>query len=67
MKRAKIAAALCAAFYCALLWAKPAAWYLWRSPSSDGFVCAQIAPGDDWEVMKGPFRDALCRKPGDPG
>ena len=64
MKRMRIALLLLAACYGTLLWAKPAAWFLWRSPSSDLFICAQNAPGDDWVVMKGPFRDALCKKPG---
>lgn len=64
MKRLKIAAFAAAALYCALLWAKPAAWYLWRSPSNSQFICAQIAPGDDWVVIRGPFQDAHCKKPG---
>ena len=60
------ALALCIALCATASWAKPAAWYLWRSPSADNFICAQVAPGEEWVVMKGPFKDALCKKPGEP-
>jgi hypothetical protein len=47
--------------------AEPAAWFLWRSLVADGFICAQVSPGDGWQRLRGPFRDALCQKPGVPG
>ena len=49
-----------------LAWAGPAAWYLWRSPYADGAICSQIAPGDGWVVIKGPYQDGVCRKTGVP-
>jgi hypothetical protein len=66
MKLAKTVALLGAAFYASLLWAEPAAWYLWRSPFNESAICSQISPGERWEVIKGPFQDASCRKPGVP-
>jgi hypothetical protein len=54
------------AFCCPLLWAGPAAWYLWRSPENSFPICSQISPGDDWQAVKGPFQDSVCRKPGVP-
>lgn len=47
--------------------AAPAAWYLWQSPYADGILCSQTSPGDGWQVLRGPFRDARCQKPGEPG
>ena len=66
MKRMIQVLACCVALGTTASWAKPAAWYLWRSPSADNFICAQFAPGEEWVVMKGPFKDALCKKPGEP-
>jgi hypothetical protein len=60
------AAFVCAAFFCSLLWAKPAAYFLWRSPHNEAAICSQISPGDEWVVIKGPFQDASCRKLGEP-
>ncbi|MQY51328.1 hypothetical protein [Rhodocyclus gracilis] len=47
--------------------AEPAPWYLWVSNTADGLICAQISPGEDWRILRGPFRDGLCRKQGVPG
>lgn len=47
--------------------AAPAPWYLWASRQGEGFICAQVSPGDGWERIRGPFADAVCRKPGTPG
>ena len=66
MKRMIQVLACCVALGATASWAKPAAWFLWRSPSADNFICAQFAPGEEWVVMKGPFKDSLCRKPGEP-
>lgn len=44
--------------------AQPAPWYLWQSKANGATFCAQNAPGDGWERVAGPFRDAGCRKPG---
>ena len=46
--------------------AAPAPWYKWHSPEVDYDICAQFSPGPGWEVVKGPFQDAQCRKPGTP-
>ena len=51
---------------CSLVWAGPAAWYLWRSPLAEGAICSQISPGDGWVVLKGPYQDAVCKKTGVP-
>jgi len=53
--------------YCASLCAGPAAWYRWRSEESPIDVCSQTSPGDGWVPVKGPYADALCKKPGNPG
>lgn len=49
------------------LWAGPAPWYKWHSSEADYDVCSQIPPGDGWRIVKGPFKDAHCQKPGTPG
>ena len=54
------------ALYCSALFAGPAPWYRWRGPQADLDVCSQIAPAEGWVIVKGPFADALCRKPGLP-
>ncbi len=53
-------------FFCSSLWANPAAWYRWRSAESDVDICAQVSPGEGWVVAKGPYQDAICKKPGVP-
>ena len=66
MKIAPTALFVCAAWYGSLVWADPAAWYLWRSPENPSAICSQISPGDGWVVIKGPFQDGVCKKPGVP-
>lgn len=44
--------------------AAPAPWYLWQSKVDGATFCAQTAPGEGWERIAGPFRDAGCRRPG---
>lgn len=66
MKSARTAALICAALYASLLWADPAAWYLWRSPQNESAICSQISPGEGWVAIKGPFQDAVCKKLGVP-
>ena len=63
MKIARTALFACTA-WCALAWADPAAWYLWRSPESPSAICSQLAPGEGWVVIKGPYQDGVCKKPG---
>lgn len=60
MKHALCIAA--AAFACSIAFAAPAAWFKWHSPLADYDVCAQISPGDDWYIVKGPFEDSGCKK-----
>ena len=66
MKIVRTAALVGAALFCSLTWADPAAWYLWRSPHAEGAICSQISPGEGWVVIKGPFQDGVCKKPGVP-
>lgn len=63
IKTVLIFVALCSPF---ALWAGPAPWYKWHSNSADYDVCSQISPGDGWEIVKGPFQDSHCQKPGMP-
>lgn len=42
--------------------AGPASWHLWQSMLSGRLVCAQTSPGEGWIRLRGPFRDAGCRK-----
>ena len=66
MKIAPTALFVCTVCYGALVWADPAAWYLWRSPENPSAICSQLTPGDGWVVIKGPFQDGVCKKPGVP-
>lgn len=43
--------------------AAPAPWYLWRSKVDGKTFCFQVSPGEGWERVDGPFRDARCKKP----
>ncbi len=47
-------------------WAEPAAWYRWRSEESNVDICSQTPPGEGWVAVKGPYQDAVCKKPGVP-
>lgn len=41
--------------------ARPADWYLWQSKlEKDKTLCSQTSPGDGWEKLSGPYRDARC-------
>lgn len=64
MKRASIITLL--ALFCSAPWAGPAPWYKWHSAEGDHDICAQFSPGDGWSIIKGPFEDSACRKPGVP-
>ena len=43
--------------------AAPAPWYLWKSRVDGKTFCFQTSPGEGWERVDGPFRDARCGKP----
>jgi hypothetical protein len=44
--------------------AVPAYWYRWQSKLDGKYVCAQVHPGEGWQKIGGPFRNARCRNPG---
>jgi hypothetical protein len=46
--------------------AKPAPWYEWRSKVDGRQTCRQVSPGEGWEKVSGPYRDARCLHPGTP-
>jgi len=56
--------ALLALLFSLAVTAQPAPWFLWQSKANGATFCAQTAPGEGWERVAGPFRDAGCRKPG---
>jgi hypothetical protein len=60
-------AALSAMLMCAVVFAAPAPWYLWRSELNGKLFCSQVPPGEGWEKAGGPFKDARCKHPGAPG
>ncbi|GGC71485.1 hypothetical protein [Undibacterium terreum] len=43
--------------------AGPAAYFRWKSKFNNYTICAQTTPGDGWEILSGPFKDAHCSKP----
>ena len=43
--------------------AAPAPWYLWKSRVDGKAFCFQASPGEGWERVDGPFRDARCETP----
>lgn len=45
----------------ASLQAAPAHWYLWRSKVDGDIFCSQTSPGSGWELVRGPFRNPMCR------
>ena len=55
-----------ALFYCSIVLADAAPWYRWRSDESSVDICSQTSPGEGWFVAKGPYQDAVCKKPGVP-
>jgi hypothetical protein len=44
--------------------AEPAYWYRWQSKLDGRYVCAQVHPGEGWQKVGGPFRNARCISPG---
>lgn len=63
----RIGITLLAAFFCTSPLAEPAPWFKWRSLQSGDEVCTQTSPGEGWEKVRGPFKDARCDKRGTPG
>ena len=47
--------------------AQPAPWYKWRSKLDGRETCRQVTPGEGWERVSGPYKDASCTRPGVPG
>lgn len=43
--------------------AAPAPFFIWQSTLDGGLTCAQTSPGEGWQRLGGPFRDAGCRAP----
>ena len=43
--------------------AEPAAYFIWKSKTSDAQVCAQTSPGEFWETGNVAFKDPHCEKP----
>lgn len=44
--------------------AQPAPWYQWKSKLDGKIICKQTTPGEGWEQVGGPFKDARCEKKG---
>lgn len=65
--RTELAIALAGVAFAASALAAPAPWYLWRSKLDGQWFCAQTRPGAGWDKSRGPFKDARCEKPGEPG
>jgi len=65
--KSKFAIAILSAVFCVSVLAAPAPWHKWRSKLDGKEFCAQISPGDGWEKVSGPYKDARCAKPGVPG
>ena len=47
--------------------AEPAPWYKWRSKLDGREICRQVSPGEGWDRVAGPYKDASCRRKGLPG
>ena len=47
--------------------AAPAPWYKWKSKLDGKVFCFQTSPGEGWERLSGPYKDARCETPGRPG
>ncbi|MBD2838212.1 hypothetical protein ID144_14265 [Pseudomonas sp. JM0905a] len=43
--------------------AAPAPFFIWQSKLDGALTCAQTTPGEGWQRLGGPFRDAGCRVP----
>ncbi|MCJ1885441.1 hypothetical protein LNN38_11360 [Pseudomonas sp. LA21] len=42
--------------------AAPMPFYKWQSTLDGRYACQQTSPGDGWQKIGGPFRDAGCRE-----
>lgn len=42
--------------------AAPMPFYRWQSKLDGAYTCQQTSPGDGWQKIGGPFRDAGCRE-----
>lgn len=42
--------------------AAPMPFYKWQSKLDGAYTCQQTSPGDGWQRIGGPFRDAGCRE-----
>ena len=51
---------------CTVAFASGAPWYKWRNKADGSILCAQFSPGETWYVIRGPFMESQCRKPGKP-
>lgn len=43
--------------------AAPALYWLWMSKADGSRICSQMALGEGWRRVGGPFKDGRCRKP----
>jgi hypothetical protein len=64
---APLVAAAMLVLFVSSAFAAPAPWYRWRSKLDGTVACAQTSPGEGWERIGGPYRDARCEKTGRPG
>jgi hypothetical protein len=67
MMKSKLSVAILGILFCASLFAAPAPWYKWRSKLNGKEFCTQTSPGEGWEQVRIPYKDARCEKPGVPG
>ena len=51
---------------CGAALASGAPWYRWKNAVNKTVMCAQVSPGNVWEIIEGPFMDSRCKKPGNP-
>lgn len=42
--------------------AAPMPFYRWQSQLDGAYTCQQTSPGEGWQKVSGPFRDAGCRE-----
>ncbi|MFV3305365.1 hypothetical protein ACNFBT_08785 [Pseudomonas sp. NY15181] len=42
--------------------AAPMPFYRWQSKLDGSYTCQQTSPGEGWQKIGGPFRDAGCRE-----
>ncbi|MFZ6850051.1 hypothetical protein [Undibacterium sp. RuRC25W] len=54
---------VCLLLQTAHVFAAPAAYYIWKSKTSDAQLCAQTSPGEFWDKATGPYKDPHCEKP----